>query len=450
MSKLITIIISDLHIGGGPNDPGDDHVYQGDPLVRLLRDNLGKTGYGEKGEIELLINGDLFELAQVRPELYAGGDYETWSSEAESLERLDVILGGHANIFAAIKEFQKPGNIVTMAAGNHDVDIYWPEVQKRICEVAGPVQFDLGSTWYTRHDGRLQISHGHMEEPANKFNNWNDPIIRPDHKTARLEMCPGTLFMLKIVNVLEKDYPFVDNIKPITALARLLWRQSKLEFAGVAWLLTKFIAKYPRDTLGVPIVDPGEFHKKLKRLVQIDESMLKQVREVADSVYGEPQADEDIAKLLATEQTLFDFMMDVLRVRGIDGLKQLEPSAGGALSVGGASGTLAIKQAGQVDDKENLRNVAKGRFLADNNCKVIVMGHTHQPDVKMFGEKCYYNPGSWTRYAEISTQDSLTLEKLKDESKFPYQLNYVWVEETGDGSLKSEMKTFESVPAKPF
>lgn len=152
MSKPVTVIISDLHLGGGCEDPGEDHVYQGDPLVRLLRNELGTSERGKRGEIEILINGDLFEFAQVRPDFYTGGDYSTWSSEAESLQRLNVILEGHAGIFTAMKEFQELGNVVTITAGNHDVDVYWPEVQKRIREVTGPVQFELGSTWYVRAD----------------------------------------------------------------------------------------------------------------------------------------------------------------------------------------------------------------------------------------------------------------------------------------------------------
>lgn len=450
MSKPVTVIISDLHLGGGPTDPGDDHVYQGGPLVRLLRDELGKSDCGKRGEIEILINGDLFELAQVRPDLYAGGDYVTWSSEAESLQRLNVILEGHAGIFAAMGVFQAQGNIITMAAGNHDVDLYWPEVRKRIREVAGSVQFELGNTWYARHDGRLQISHGHMEDPANKFKNWVDPILRFEHDVARLEMCPGTVFMLKLVNVLEKDYPFVDNIKPVTALARLLWRENKMGFSGVAWLLAKFIAKHPGAALSAHTSDPGEFRKNLKRLVQVDADMRQRVREVAEAVYEKPQSDDDLARFFASESTLLDFMMDVLRVHGLDGLRKLEPDTDGSLLVGDSVGTLAIRQAGQMDEKEHLRIVAEGLFRVDEKCEVVVMGHTHQPHVWAFGEKRYYNPGSWTRYADISEQKALTLEKLKDESKFPYQLNYVWVEKAGDGPLKSEIKTFEADLGKPF
>src|SRR5450759_3588268 len=90
MSKPVTAIISDLHLGGGSEDLGDDHVYQGDPLVRLLRNELGTSERGKRGEIEILINGDLFEFAQVRPDFYTGGDYSTWSREAESLQRLNV------------------------------------------------------------------------------------------------------------------------------------------------------------------------------------------------------------------------------------------------------------------------------------------------------------------------------------------------------------------------
>ena len=152
----------------------------------------------------------------------------------------------------------------------------------------------------------------------------------------------------------------------------------------------------------------------------------------------------------AYPKALLDFMMDILRICGLDELKKLEPDIGGALSADSAVRTLAIEQARRIDEKEQLRAIAEGRFRADGICKVVVMGHTHQPDVWSLGEKRYYNPGSWTRFADISKQAALTLEKLKDESKFPYQLNVVWVEDIGDGTLRSEMKTFEEDLGKPF
>ena len=446
----ITVIISDLHLGGGAADPGDDHVYQNKPLERFLAE-LGGCEEGKKGQIELVINGDLFELAQVQPELYKGEHFFTWSSEAESVARLKVILNGHAGIFAAMKRFQASGNRVTMAAGNHDVDLYWPEVQKCIRDAAGPVQFELGKIWYMRYGGRLHIAHGHMEDPANSFENWENPILSPEHAERRLEMCPGTVFMLKFVNVLEKDYPFVDNIKPVTALARLLLRENKKGFAAVAWLLTKFMVAHPGAALGAKPTDPSMYYKDFKRLVEVSNEARQTTLQAAQKAYGKPQSKDDVARLLSTEERFRDFLMDLLRAGGLSELSKLEPPGRSTLSTHGGASTLQIVHAGVLDEKEDLATIARKRSLAERSCEVIVMGHTHQPDSREFdGGRRYYNPGSWTRYIDVSKQAKLTLDMLKDESRFPYQLNYIRVQPAAGGRLASEKKTFAEDRGKPL
>jgi len=221
--KGVTIIVSDLHVGGGPADPGDDHVYQR-AQFRTWLEGLGTTPEGKRGYIELFINGDFLEFAQVRPEVYQLGSSRYWCSAAESLQKLESILTGHPDIFAALKHFQGLHNRVTIAAGNHDVDFWWPEVQERFWQDAGRVIFALGNTWYQRYDGQLLISHGHMFDPANTFAHWSYPILIGPRGIRRLEMCPSTLFMVKFVNWLDRKYPFSDNIKPVTALGRILWQ----------------------------------------------------------------------------------------------------------------------------------------------------------------------------------------------------------------------------------
>jgi UDP-2,3-diacylglucosamine pyrophosphatase LpxH len=444
MNKSLTIIISDLHLG--VKDKNDDHVHQGKPLVRML-DEFCQSDQGKKGDIELFINGDFFELAQVMPEIYAGDDFTRWASEDESLIRLQTILRAHADIFAALKKFKALGNTFTMAAGNHDVDLYWSKVQQELNIVIGLVKFETGSSWYFRYDGRLLIAHGHMDDPANKFENWQNPI-KTDTTPSRLEMCPGTLFMLKIVNILENDYPFVDNIKPVTALARLFWNKSKWEFAGALWLLIKFRAKHKNAALSTAPSNLDDFQKKLKQAVSYSGSDdCERIRQLAAQVYGAPQSDHALQKLVATEASLEQFMLDVLRHFGLDGLKKLNYTPSSSLSVGGGKGTLAIQKEGKINEKTQLQEIAEAQFKSAPNSQVIVIGHTHQPDTQKFTvnghDKYYYNPGSWTRYADINDIPDLTLDDLKDESKFPYQLNYVRIEDNGDGTLRSEMIVFE-------
>src|SRR5262249_12229495 len=139
------------------------------------------------------------------------------------------------------------GNLVTIAAGNHDVDLYWPAVRAELkSRVHGELAFELGDEWVERHGGRLQIAHGHLPDPANTFRHWDDPRLVDEGGTPRLGMCPGTLFMVKVVNALERDYPFADNVHPIQRFATLLARQDSLGFAPVAWSFLRFATRHPR------------------------------------------------------------------------------------------------------------------------------------------------------------------------------------------------------------
>src|SRR5205814_2073868 len=115
---------------------------------------MGQSAEGQEGAIELFINGDFLEFAQVLPEAYQLNSSSAWCTEKESLAKLEAIISGHPEIFGALKDFQGLGNAVTFAAGNHDVDVYWHDVQKRIQQVAGPIRFELGVDICRRYDER--------------------------------------------------------------------------------------------------------------------------------------------------------------------------------------------------------------------------------------------------------------------------------------------------------
>ena len=74
------------------------------------------------------------------------------------------------------------------------------------------------------------------------------------------------------------------------------------------------------------------------------------------------------------------------------------------------------------------------------------MGHTHLPDECFATHKVkYFNPGSWTRYADVSQLEGLVLDDLRDEAKFPYALNYIQVQQPDvDGQVAASRLTFES------
>ena len=210
--KRVTLIVSDLHMGDGT--AGDDFVDDTHQFSTFVKSQAAKAE-GRDGQIELIINGDFLELVQVFPEAYQASSSLHWCSESESVQKLDRILSGHPAVFDALKEFQSQGNQVTLFPGNHDVDLHWPAVQERLRQRVPGINIETNKVAYERYGGRLHISHGHFFpsiDPANGFTTPENPILN-DVNPPRLEMCAGTLFMVKFVNLMEAKYPFADNLK---------------------------------------------------------------------------------------------------------------------------------------------------------------------------------------------------------------------------------------------
>lgn len=458
--KPITLIVSDLHVGGGPADPGDDHVYQNDQFRRFV-DEAANSDDGRTGRIELFVNGDFLEFAQVRPDVYTLGSAQYWCSEAESVAKLDAILGGHKDIFEALGRFAGRGNRVTMGAGNHDVDLYWGDVQKKISAAAPGVEFETGKDVSTRHGGKLVVGHGHMIDPANAFKNWADPfVVRKGwggKDELRLEMCPGTLFMVKFVNGLEERYKFSDNLKPVTALARLLYKEQRWGLAVAAWSFLSFVARHPTKALSADdqkLVGAYSIGARVTDELAVNPEFLARVTEAYRELVNASASEVEVAEALSTEEAVNDFV-NRLMIEGVgpERLVQLFDVPSGT-TLGAAGGEhLSIIKAGMAHDKEELRQEAESR-LAEPGVEVVVFGHTHQPDewrgLNGDLEGGYFNPGSWTRYVDVTDMADLKLADLEHEEDFPYQLNYVRVEETSNGSLRAEMKCFEEASGERF
>jgi UDP-2,3-diacylglucosamine pyrophosphatase LpxH len=437
--ERVTLIVSDLHVGGGPADKGDDHIYQNDQLVRFIREQAASPE-GRAGRIELIFNGDFLEFAQTNHAAFTHPSDDFWCSELESLEKLETIVAGHRDVFAELVIFQEGGNAVTVAAGNHDVDLYWPRIQSRLREVVGgDVRFELGKEWIDRYDAKLQIGHGHMQDPANKFEHWDNPILVGAWGAERLEMCPGTLFMVKFVNKLEAQYPFADNLLPVTKLASVLLRDDKAGLAAVGWMFSTFAM-----TTSASVLHAGsseDYGNRLLERIGSDTGLARRL----DAVLGEnglEAARNDLRAGRLAKPALSKLMFDLLgRIHDAQwhALFDLPPGH----TLGSDDVTLsALMQANFDDGKQKLRAVAQERVDA-TGASVVVMGHTHQPDVKILDGGTYYNPGCWTRYLELGAGQKVTLEDLRDESRYPYQLNFVRVERDGENALRSKMHCFE-------
>jgi len=436
--KQTVIVVSDLHVGGGKADPGDDHVFDENQFCSFLSE-LSHSSDGVSGDIELFINGDFLEFAQTNETAYQINSTEAWCSEQESLEKLESIIAGHKPIFDAMRQFRKSGNKITIAAGNHDVDLFWPVVQKRIKEEAGEVSYALGEEWYSRFGGKLRISHGHQYDPANRFQHWNNPYTSnsPDG-VKRLEMCPGTFFMVHFLNALEKKYPFADNIKPLGALAKLLLKDDTRGAAPFIWMIAKLSVSHPGVTLSMdePEHWVKDFPGRVVSLMRTNSELGVQIRTWYRIYIDNDPSDRSVEMAIKDEDTLYSLLMAVMaNLERAEWMKTMSKISLHSELLGTDEGTLGLARSLTIDDKAQLRLVAK-ELIDRMGAQVVVMGHTHKTDHLSYddgGE--YFNPGSWTRNADQKDFENFTIESLRDESRFPYQLNYVQIKSMSDGLI---------------
>src|SRR4051812_25501614 len=400
--KPVTLIVSDLHMGDG--QAGDDFVDDTDQFARFLAAQ-GTTPEAEAGKVELIINGDFLELAQVRPDLHKIDDKRFWASESESEQRVDAVAAGHPKVIKALADFQALGNQVTLFPGNHDIDLVWPGVQQRLQALIPGVNIETDEVAYLRHDGRLHIAHGHLFpsiDPANGFKKLPRPIL-DGTDPPRLEMCAGTLFMLKFVNLMEAKYPFADNLGSIWDLILILGREKPWGVTVLAWMLSRFAAKYPSEMLsaGPKTIPVGA---QVLDAIQSDKFVRGAIAELYARLLGERGVTQaDVKQRLTSEEAIADLVERLFRADPkLDSwIAVFDSTQPATASVGGASGLLSIAAAARTKAGPGCIAIAQGRI--NIGAQVVVLGHTHQPQNEPIDGARYYNPGSWTRYVVDAT-----------------------------------------------
>ena len=208
------IIIGDLHMGPGRDNAGAWHPVEDfrwrDEFIRFL-DALSAEG----GNVDLVINGDLFELLQ-SPDAPCTGDGIVGCTDNEALQRLVIAAKAHAGELAAIGKFASAGsNRVAIVPGDHDAALLLPRVWQRAVAAfsASPDRVLLASSGHWRSgDGRVHVEHGHqLPLSADRFSKWPTPFVYDRGRTL-IERSWGEHTLLPFYDRVEVRFPIVDNI----------------------------------------------------------------------------------------------------------------------------------------------------------------------------------------------------------------------------------------------
>lgn len=210
------VVIGDLHMGPGRDAAGNWHAVEDfrwrEEFIRFL-DAVNTQG---GGNTDLVINGDLFELLQSPSIPCTHSDPTLGCTAAQALQRLERVIGSHAEELSAIGKFAAGGsNRVHIVPGDHDAALLVPEIwQRAVRSFTAPadrIALAASGSWQSP-DGRVHVEHGHqLPLSADRFSKWPNPVIMVGGR-AHLERPWGEQAVLPFYDRTEVRYPIVDNI----------------------------------------------------------------------------------------------------------------------------------------------------------------------------------------------------------------------------------------------
>jgi UDP-2,3-diacylglucosamine pyrophosphatase LpxH len=213
--KLIRLVLSDLHLGTGVQsgrlNPHED-FFEDDRFVELLAHYDAQSDT----EIELILNGDIFDLLKVKID----GVWPTEITEEVAIEKLRLCLEGHPKAVLALRRFVSGGRRrIVYLPGNHDLDMWFTGPQELFKRYVAPgefgerVRFIPASDAYYLPEG-IQIRHGHQLERIHRVDYTRMLRERSDgSKVLRLPY--GSLWILEVLNPAKELRNNVDRIQPL-------------------------------------------------------------------------------------------------------------------------------------------------------------------------------------------------------------------------------------------
>jgi len=212
----LKVIVSDFHLGEGQEEgylnPWES-FHHDDRFAELLRHYC--TDYYEDEDVELIINGDFFDLLMVR---YDGG-FPDRITERIAAAKLKACLDGHPIAVDALRMFvNAPHKRITVLPGNHDFELVFPACHRLFREyVCGEpederMHFVVDRPYYELEG--VQIHHGMQFEPMNRYD-WKRMFNRSGPE-PHLNLPWGSVFILKVLNDVKERRPYIDHVQPFS------------------------------------------------------------------------------------------------------------------------------------------------------------------------------------------------------------------------------------------
>lgn len=222
---------------GGPADDFPNSSWLGDRLRRYLAPPYDQL------HLELVFNGDTFDLLKTS---FNNAWPHHITAEVAST-KMARVAEAHPEFFAALRDIlaARGGDVsIHFVAGNHDLELFFPEVQAVIRDLT-TVDERVRFHGHELELGRVRIEHGSQL----------DPLFRVEPEQAFLEfngqkilnLSWASVALLDVAIPLQPLLHHLDRLKPKNLVLDLLPEVREL-LTGLAW--TYWTREYWRDFFG--------------------------------------------------------------------------------------------------------------------------------------------------------------------------------------------------------
>ncbi len=213
------LVISDLHLSAGLNVNNrknflEDFHYDKE-LIEFIE--YHSSGHYLDREVELIINGDFFDLLAVPFVKYF--DDEFWSENA-ALDKLKMILEAHGGVLDALKDFLSyPNNRIVYIIGNHDAEFVFESLRDFLINSFNELdrqKFRIllnDETVYIPEEG-IVLKHGHEYELAHHFS--VNSCIATDINHNKYFIPPwGSYYVTRVINKFKEGRDYINAVRPV-------------------------------------------------------------------------------------------------------------------------------------------------------------------------------------------------------------------------------------------
>jgi UDP-2,3-diacylglucosamine pyrophosphatase LpxH len=422
------LVVSDLHLSEADRNPAGRFFHFDEDFADFLR-HYRLTYVGQR-RWRLIIDGDFIEFFQMT-EAPAPGErllrgvrltasdrrFFPGTEWEKSVWKMDRVLRSHPQLLLALARFLLAGNEVYVLRGNHDVEMFWPQVQDHFrlllaqhhpaestyMETKEAVQARLHfRPWFFLEKDLLYVEHGCQYDPFCTNEHNLCPVVpdRPHQLALPFSAFSMRYFAARIAVV---DPAAIENVNSIPRyLGRLLARHPLQAFV-IPYYYVEMIVR----TLG----KVGASAPAAERVVAAREASaraeLERMYDLPPATVAALEALREPSILRSLPATIASFSLDIVTL-GLAAVTSIWLAAPrtrrGRLGAGALSGLLAagltgawVRRASHINDHRNLRTIA--RRIADTvGVRYVVFGHSHEPDAHRLtgnGERWYFNVGTW-------------------------------------------------------